>query len=86
MQTIVNLVSGGMGWAWVPWSVTRLQRPGVVYREVVGVSLICECSLLWREPVAPVVQRFVQHLQDHPVPEQPAAERRQSALAGTRRP
>ena len=27
MQTIVNLVSAGMGVAWVPASVTRLQRP-----------------------------------------------------------
>ncbi|OYV01318.1 MAG: LysR family transcriptional regulator [Burkholderiales bacterium PBB5] len=62
MQTIVNLVSGGMGVAWVPESVTRLQRPGVVYRAVPGVALHCETSLLWREPAAPVVSRFVAHL------------------------
>jgi len=62
MQTIVNLVSGGMGVAWVPESVTRLQRPGVVYRAVPGVAPRCETSLLWREPAAPVVSRFVAHL------------------------
>src|SRR5580765_1848361 len=30
MQTIVNLVSAGIGIAWVPRSVMQLQRPGVV--------------------------------------------------------
>ena len=66
MQTIVNLVSGGMGVAWVPESVTRLQRPGVAYRAVAGIGLRCETSLLWREPPAPVVQRFVAHLAASP--------------------
>jgi len=32
MQTIVNLVSGGLGVAWVPESVTQFRRAGVVYR------------------------------------------------------
>ncbi|NRF69993.1 LysR family transcriptional regulator [Aquincola sp. S2] len=59
MQTIVNLVSAGMGVAWVPEAVTRLQRPGVVYRAVIGAALRCETSLLWREPALPVVERFV---------------------------
>ena len=34
MQTIVNLVSAGLGIAWVPDSVRQFQRPGVVYRTV----------------------------------------------------
>jgi DNA-binding transcriptional LysR family regulator len=34
MQTIVNLVSAGLGVAWVPASVRQFQRSGVVYREV----------------------------------------------------
>ena len=34
MQTIVNLVSAGLGVAWVPESVRQFQRPGVVYRSV----------------------------------------------------
>ena len=34
MQTIVNLVSAGLGIAWVPESVRQFQRPGVVYRRI----------------------------------------------------
>jgi len=63
MQTIVNLVSVGMGVAWVPLSVTQLQRPGVVYRRIAAAGLHSETSLLWREPMPPVVQRFVAHVQ-----------------------
>ena len=62
MQTLVNLVSSGMGLAWVPASVMQLQRPVVVYRAVVGSELRCETSLVWREPASPVVQRFVGHV------------------------
>jgi DNA-binding transcriptional LysR family regulator len=74
MQTIVNLVSVGMGVAWVPASLTQLQRPGVRYHQLSGIDLRCETSLLWREPAPPVVQRFVAHVQDRPE----AALRRQS--------
>ena len=63
MQTIVNLVSAGMGVAWVPASLTRLQRPGVVYQVVADAGLRCETSLIWRAPAAPVVQRFVDQVQ-----------------------
>ena len=59
MQTPVKLVSGGMGLAWVPASVMPLQRPGVVYRAPAGSGLLCETSLVLREPASPVVQRFV---------------------------
>jgi DNA-binding transcriptional LysR family regulator len=62
MQTIVNLVSAGMGIAWVPASLTQLQRPGVVYRTPAGEALHCETSLVWREPAPPAVQRFVEHV------------------------
>jgi DNA-binding transcriptional LysR family regulator len=62
MQTIVNLVSAGMGVAWVPETVTQLQRPGVTYRSLPGAGLACETSLVWREPAAPVVRRFVDHV------------------------
>ena len=66
MQTIVNLVSAGMGVAWVPESVTRLQRPGVVYRAVLDAGLRSETSLIWREPPPPVVRRFVDHVKTQP--------------------
>jgi DNA-binding transcriptional LysR family regulator len=63
MQTIVNLVSAGMGVAWVPESVMQLQRPGVHYRRVQGAAPSCETSLIWPTEPTPVVQRFVQHVQ-----------------------
>ena len=64
MQTIVNLVSAGLGVAWVPHSVTQFQRSGVVYRPVparagAGARL-CETSLVWdASHVNPVLHRFV---------------------------
>jgi DNA-binding transcriptional LysR family regulator len=70
MQTIVNLVSAGLGVAWVPESVRQFQRPGVVYRSVPAGrpsargALVkvpgCETSLVW--PVAnanPALARFM---------------------------
>jgi DNA-binding transcriptional LysR family regulator len=69
MQTIVNLVSGGMGVAWVPESLTHLQRAGVRYARVTGLpgrALRCETSLVWRAGAAPVVARFVEHVRGGP--------------------
>lgn len=82
MQTIVNLVSAGMGVAWVPESVTQLQRPGVVYRAVADVPLRCETSLLWREPPPPVVERFVAHVQGARPVKTRKPMQRQSAAGG----
>jgi len=64
MQTLVNLVSTGMGLAWVPESMMQLQRPGVVYRRVVGTSPPAwHTSLLWLPSDAPpAVDRFVTHV------------------------
>ncbi|WP_399681084.1 LysR family transcriptional regulator [Xenophilus sp.] len=68
MQTIVNLVAGGVGVAWVPESVTQFRRAGVVYRsgEVLGGSRrravlpLCETSLVWPGgAVPPALARFV---------------------------
>ncbi|CAB5722188.1 Hca operon transcriptional activator [Delftia tsuruhatensis] len=73
MQTIVNLVWGGIGLAWVPASVMQFCRPGVVYREVVHaagatragrkpVALpTCETSLAWpADALSPALARFVE--------------------------
>jgi len=64
MQTIVNLVSAGLGIALVPRSVTQLQRPGVVYRPLpAALSADApqgETSLLWPTDAAPAVLRFVE--------------------------
>lgn len=63
MQTIVNLVSAGIGIAWVPRSVMQLQRPGVVYRRL-GASAAAphaQTSLVWPlEGAEPAVLRFVE--------------------------
>ncbi|MGH8820141.1 MAG: LysR family transcriptional regulator [Rhodoferax sp.] len=64
MQTIVNLVSAGLGLAWVPQSVRQFQRPGVIYREISaakGRELPgCETSLVWAAGKAnPVLDRFL---------------------------
>src|SRR5687767_11166935 len=65
MQTIVNLVSAGLGVAWVPDSVRQFQRAGVVYRQVGGKQAAqvpgCETSLAWPEaPANPTLERFVE--------------------------
>jgi DNA-binding transcriptional LysR family regulator len=71
MQTIVNLVSAGLGVAWVPESVRQFQRSGVVYRAVlaaqngpeksVGAMPGCETSLVWRhDGISPTLARFVE--------------------------
>jgi DNA-binding transcriptional LysR family regulator len=62
MQTIVNLVSAGMGVAWVPESVMGLQRSGVVYKRVAGPVPASATSLIWRRDASPAVLRFVAHV------------------------
>ncbi|MEY4562345.1 MAG: hypothetical protein RLZZ618_1622 [Pseudomonadota bacterium] len=68
MQTIVNLVSAGLGLAWVPHSMMQLQRPGVVYRELPRALAAegprCETSLVWPEHSSPVVARFVDFIRN----------------------
>lgn len=72
MQTIVNLVWGGLGLAWVPASVMQFRRQGVVYRQAEEFAPqgrrrvllpACETSLVWREGEAgeapPALRRFI---------------------------
>ncbi|MBC7720298.1 MAG: LysR family transcriptional regulator [Chitinophagaceae bacterium] len=69
MQTIVNLVSAGLGVAWVPASVRQFQRSGVVYKSVspgksapqAALHLArCETSLVWPADTANAVRdKFV---------------------------
>ena len=71
MQTIVNLVSGDIGVAWVPESVTQFRRAGVVYRRAAEFAPaarrrsapalpVCETSLVWPEGANnPALARFV---------------------------
>lgn len=70
MQTIVNLVSAGLGIAWVPDSVRQFQRPGVVYRAVVPdkrhPTPACETSLVWAMPHVATLNRFLMFAPSHP--------------------
>ncbi|HEX7645067.1 MAG TPA: LysR substrate-binding domain-containing protein [Burkholderiaceae bacterium] len=60
MQTIVGLVSAGMGIALVPQSVSNLRRPGVEYRPLAGKVPMVETGLAWRrDATSPVLQAFL---------------------------
>ena len=60
MQTIISLVSAGMGVALVPESLMRLQRSGVVYRKLRGGNQAAlEIGLVWRrDDASAVLKRF----------------------------
>jgi DNA-binding transcriptional LysR family regulator len=60
MQTIVSLVSAGMGVALVPQSLRNLQRTGVVYRPLHDAQPVVETGLVWRNSgVSPVLEGFI---------------------------
>ncbi|RZI73278.1 MAG: LysR family transcriptional regulator [Variovorax sp.] len=66
MQTIVNLVWGDIGIAWVPESVMQYRRDGVIYRRAAELSGArtrvpsCETSLVWSPgQMTPALARFV---------------------------
>ena len=63
MQTIVSLVSAGMGLALVPQSVSNLMRPGVEYRALHDRSPQVETGLAWRrDNRSPVLLGFLELL------------------------
>ena len=62
MQTVVSLVSSGMGVAVVPASVANLGRRGVAYREIVDPHPRLDLWLAWRRGTLGIAAReFVQH-------------------------
>jgi DNA-binding transcriptional LysR family regulator len=64
MQTIVSLVSGGMGLALVPQSVSNLMRAGVEYRALVDPTPLAELGVAWRrDSASPVLRGFLDVLQ-----------------------
>jgi DNA-binding transcriptional LysR family regulator len=65
MQTIVSLVSAGMGMALVPQSVSNLMRPGVEYRALSDVTPLVETGLAWRrDNTSPVLRGFLKLLRN----------------------
>jgi len=64
MQTIVGLVSAGMGMALVPQSVSNLQRPGVDYRRLSDPTPLIETGLAWRRDSQSTVLRALLELLD----------------------
>lgn len=63
MQTIVSLVSAGMGIALVPQSVSNLKRPGVEYMALTGKTPLVETGLAWRrDNASPVLRAFLELL------------------------
>ena len=66
MQTIIALVSAGMGIALVPQSVSNLQRPGVCYRQIQGQVPFIETGFAWRrDNPSPVLKAFLSLLPTH---------------------
>ncbi|MGG1944600.1 LysR substrate-binding domain-containing protein [Trinickia sp. NRRL B-1857] len=66
MQTIVSLVSAGMGVALVPQSLRNLRRTGVVYRPLAERTPLVETGLVWRTAdVSPVLAGFIDIVRAH---------------------
>jgi DNA-binding transcriptional LysR family regulator len=66
MQTIVSLVSAGMGVALVPQSLRNLRRTGVVYRPLSESVPAIETGLVWRTAeVSPVLAGFIEIVRAH---------------------
>ena len=62
MQTVVSLVSSGLGLAVVPGSIANLGRRGVVYRKIADRHPALELWLAWRAgPVPAVAAEFIAH-------------------------
>jgi DNA-binding transcriptional LysR family regulator len=57
MQTVVSLVSSGLGAAIVPASVANLGRRGVAYREIADPHPRLDVWLAWRRGTMSAVQR-----------------------------
>jgi DNA-binding transcriptional LysR family regulator len=60
MQTIISLVSAGMGIALVPASLRNLARTGVRYMDLGGTAPVLETGITWRSgDTTPTIERFV---------------------------
>jgi DNA-binding transcriptional LysR family regulator len=67
MQTIIGLVSAGMGIALVPQSVSNLKRSGVEYKPLAKPTALVETGLAWRrDNPSPVLIAFLDLLRKKP--------------------
>jgi len=65
MQTIISLVSAGMGIALVPASLRNLARTGVCYIDLDGLAPVLETGISWRAADAtPTIPGFVNIARD----------------------
>lgn len=63
MQTIIGLVSAGMGIALVPQSVSNLKRTGVEYHALTEKTPLVETGVAWRnDNTSPVLHAFIELL------------------------
>jgi len=60
MQTIISLVSAGMGVALVPESLRHLARSGVRYLDLDGTPPLLETGVIWRrDDRSPILRNFL---------------------------
>jgi DNA-binding transcriptional LysR family regulator len=65
MQTIIGLVSAGIGVALIPSSLQNLQRSGVAYRPILEAAPLIETSLIWLpHSLTPVAENFLECTQE----------------------
>lgn len=65
MQTIIGLVSAGMGVAITPSSLQNLQRSGVVYRPILEEVPLIETAIIWQQDrLTPIVKNFLNCTQE----------------------
>jgi DNA-binding transcriptional LysR family regulator len=60
MQTIIGLVSAGIGVAITPSSLQNLQRSGVAYRPILEEVPLIETAVIWQSKrLTPIVENFL---------------------------
>ncbi|BAY92660.1 MULTISPECIES: LysR family transcriptional regulator [unclassified Tolypothrix] len=64
MQTIIGLVSAGMGVAITPSVLQNLQRSGVIYRPLLEAAPVIETAIIWQKnSLTPLVENFLKFTQ-----------------------
>lgn len=61
MVTVLGLVAGGMGISLLPSNALNLQRKGVIYREIEGLTSTIETMMLWqRHNSSNILEQFLE--------------------------